>query len=707
MQSEQMLIIIVYISFFCASAAVAQRSGESPPRYDSIYDRTYTHDIYNRKPGEGSYREGIGSGNLDPEILRRPRHRRVETAKGEIVGTVVLLWNGPWKEFTRDSLVRDSARIPYLNATVFLGIPYAEPITRDRRFKPPLEKAAWRPETLHALSYRPACPQPQDHVGSERGVPAVAEDCLYLNVFSPNLSRAYGPFPVMIYIHGGEFTYGSSNLYPGHMLAASQGVVVVTFNYRLGVLGFLASGDIHSPGNYGMLDQVMAIRWVHDNIDRFNGDPRRITLFGSGAGAAAVGMHTLSSPSKEFFQRAIAMSGSEVASWAAIRHWEHALNNTRRFSQAIGCRKDPNSRQSTYQIVECLRSRSALELGKTTYKPDIGLFGWAPTVDVPSERAQIPAENRFLPNAPQTLLENGVFSPEMPFLAGVTSGEGEMFLLSDEKLRKRNFIVNQQTFKEAIRRVVFTENYTEYLKDQAVEQAIEFMYDLHAGGNDRLGMRREELVNVYSDAYFVGPMNLAMSLRARRGVRQYQYLLNASCHADDAFGKFDWQRVPHGEEIFFVFGFPFLNNDLLPVRHLRQYQWTQHDRNMSDIMMQMMANFARESTPTPSRVYNTTWQPYSSEHNWYLVLNTTNTSFNYENYRPRLGAFWTDYLPGQYAPSTPSPYATDHPILQDLTRWRVVSGASVFFLIFSLIILLITCVSYHRYRHNVESNYWG
>lgn len=167
----------------------------------------------------------------------------------------------------------------------------------------------------------------------------VDEDCLYLNIFSPNVSLLIlkiickesinksinlqidsglaQPYSVMLYIHGGEFTHGASNLFPAHILAAFYDVVVVSINYRLGALGkfflkkiiyenlliitysyivflatvgFLSTGDENSPGNYGILDQAMALRWVYDNIGDFNGNPDAITLFGPGAGAASAGL---------------------------------------------------------------------------------------------------------------------------------------------------------------------------------------------------------------------------------------------------------------------------------------------------------------------------------------------------------------------------------------------------------------------------------
>lgn len=97
-------------------------------------------------------------------------------------------------------------------------------------------------------------------------------------------------YPVMVYIHGGNFISGASNTFPGHIMATFYRVVVVTINYRLGALGFLSTGDVNSPGNYGILDQAMALRWVYDNAENFNGDRNSITLFGPGAGAASSGL---------------------------------------------------------------------------------------------------------------------------------------------------------------------------------------------------------------------------------------------------------------------------------------------------------------------------------------------------------------------------------------------------------------------------------
>jgi len=133
--------------------------------------------------------------------------------------------------------------------------------------------------------------------GQSSGIIQVDEDCLFLNVYSPDVGSGVegAPFPVIFYIHDGDFIHGASTQFPPHQLVGWYKVVVVTVNFRLGSLGFLSTADEYSPGNYGMLDLAMALTWVSENIRSFNGDPERITLVGLGSGAAAAGLLMVSS----------------------------------------------------------------------------------------------------------------------------------------------------------------------------------------------------------------------------------------------------------------------------------------------------------------------------------------------------------------------------------------------------------------------------
>ena len=187
-------------------------------------------------------------------------------------------------------------------------------------------------------------------------------------------------FPVMFYIHDGQFEHGSGNEFPGHQLAAWGQVVVVTFNYRLGALGFLSTGDHHSPGNYGLLDMAMALKWVYDNVNSFQGDRERITVFGPGAGGASAGLLAIMPKTKSMVRRVISTSGSPLADWAAINDKFRAMNTSMVFGERVGCAID-----KSWRLVDCIRrGRSAEELTNIEFKPEIGTWPWAPVVQVSS-----------------------------------------------------------------------------------------------------------------------------------------------------------------------------------------------------------------------------------------------------------------------------------------------------------------------------------
>jgi para-nitrobenzyl esterase len=206
--------------------------------------------------------------------------------------------------------------------TVFKGIPFAAPPVGSLRWHAPMPPAAW-PGVRAANTFSPSCIQtivtekkPWTYEFMAHG--EVSEDCLYLNVWTPSAS-ANAKRPVLVYIYGGANVEGSGSIpaYDGEGLASKE-LVVVTFNYRVGVLGFLSHPDLNqesgysASGNYGLLDQIAALRWVHDNIAAFGGDPARVTVAGQSAGASAVHSLTASPLAKGLFQRAIADSGAGI-----------------------------------------------------------------------------------------------------------------------------------------------------------------------------------------------------------------------------------------------------------------------------------------------------------------------------------------------------------------------------------------------------------
>lgn len=192
----------------------------------------------------------------------------------------------------------------------FLGMPYARPPLGDLRWRPP-QPAPAHEGVRAASAYGPACPQPR---AGQRGLAATSEDCLTLNVWTPGLDD--GKRPVMVWIHGGGFRAGSGRI-AGEAFAA-RGVVTVSFNYRLGPLGFFSHEALDSrEANYGLLDMVLALQWVRANIGQFGGDPGNVTIFGVSAGGMAVSLLMVSPQAEGLFHRAIAQSG--YGTWALPR----------------------------------------------------------------------------------------------------------------------------------------------------------------------------------------------------------------------------------------------------------------------------------------------------------------------------------------------------------------------------------------------------
>jgi para-nitrobenzyl esterase len=226
---------------------------------------------------------------------------------------------------------------------VFKGVPYAAPPTGDLRWRPPAPVTHWQ-GVRDATQFGAGCPQQL----STFATPPFSEDCLFLNVYTTSLHREDGDGrPVIVWIHGGGWTQGDGRGFDGTKLA-QDGVVVVTINYRLGALGWLAHPALAaqpggSTGNYGQMDQQAALRWVQRNIRQFGGDPYNVTIAGQSAGALSVLAHLISPGSRGLFQRAIVQSGSFALTQLSLAQGE-AFGEA--FASSVGCGS---------QSADCLR----------------------------------------------------------------------------------------------------------------------------------------------------------------------------------------------------------------------------------------------------------------------------------------------------------------------------------------------------------------
>jgi para-nitrobenzyl esterase len=302
----------------------------------------------------------------------------------------------------------------------FLGIPYAAPPTGVRRWRPPEQPAAW--SGVHdASQFGKACPQDTQ----PRGTTTVTtdEDCLTVNVWAPHTARP--PRAVMVWIHGGGFTRGASSfpVYDGSQLAGDGDVVVVSLNYRLGALGFLshpalsAEDSQHASGNYGLLDQVAALRWVAANISAFGGDPGNVTIFGESAGGESVCALMATPLAHGLFARAIIESAQCVGDKVVpplrnAPHGESGEQQGLRVAAQLGC---PGSGADA---ASCLRGKSAADIIQTT-PGQLGFLG-------KGERYGLVIDGTTLTDSPGEMLTAGKLA-RVPVLLGTNSDEGTLF----------------------------------------------------------------------------------------------------------------------------------------------------------------------------------------------------------------------------------------------------------------------------------------
>uniref|UniRef100_A0A3Q2G8Z5 Neuroligin 4 X-linked a n=1 Tax=Cyprinodon variegatus TaxID=28743 RepID=A0A3Q2G8Z5_CYPVA len=407
----------------------------------------------------------------------------------------------------------------------YLGIPYALAPTGERRFQPPEPPMSW-PGIRNATHFAPVCPQfLEDRFLLNDMLPVwftanldtivsyvqeQSEDCLYLNIYVPtedDIHDENGLKPVMVYIHGGSYVEGTGNMIDGSILASYGNVIVITVNYRVGVgLGF-STGDQAAKGNYGLLDQIQALRWIKENIHAFKGDPKRVTIFGSGAGASCVSLLCLSHYSEDLFQKAIIQSGTALSSWAV--NYQPA-KYTRSLAEKVGC-----NMLDTIDLVECLQKKSYKELIEQYVTPAKYHIAFGPVID-----------GDVIPDDPQILMEQGEFL-NYDIMLGVNQGEGFKFV---DGIVDSEDGVSANDFDFAVSD--FVDHLYGYPEGKdTLRETIKFMYTDWAD-KENPETRRKTLVALFTDHQWVAPAVATADLHAQYGSPTYFYAFYHHCQSD-------------------------------------------------------------------------------------------------------------------------------------------------------------------------------
>lgn len=459
-------------------------------------------------------------------------HARI--AQGELVGQVTGM--GPY---------------------AFKGIPYAAPPVGPLRWKAPQPAPGWQ-GVRDAAKFGPACmQQPTLRIPTS----AMSEDCLYLNVWTPNLHPDQ-PAPVLVFIPGGAFTSGAGSLagYDGTNLAM-RGAVVVTLNYRLGLFGFFAHPDLtaasphHAAGNFGLLDQMAALRWVRRNIAAFGGNPRDVTVFGQSAGATSIGYLMVSPLAAGLFDRAILESPSILFLATPELHKPYeGLSSMESIGLAVAPHIDELESMPAAELMARANSAARRYLspaggGQTRLRPENTLndpvpqLPWAPFVDgyvIPDQPAKLYAKERYM---------------HIPTMAGTNANEGNTFLW-------RYHPASTASFTEWV-----DENFAPCAK------TILALY----------GPATAAQAHVAADRLITDALFLHSTFLFARDTHGFLYQFSYVGPA----GKSNGMGAFHGSEVPYVFGHT----------HLPGSKYQSADHRLSDQMMTMWLHFARTGNP--------------------------------------------------------------------------------------------------------------
>ncbi|XP_046629890.1 venom carboxylesterase-6-like [Neodiprion virginianus] len=483
------------------------------------------------------------------------------------------------------------------NISAFLGIPYAQPPTGSLRFADPVAADGWN-GTRNAIVDPSMCPQVL------AGIKLGQEDCLYLNVYTPKLfeNTSSTVLPVMVFIYGGSYLSGSSQTY-GPVYIADKDVILVTLNYRLGPMGFLSTGDEVASGNWGLKDQVLALKWVRNNIGNFGGDPDHVTIFGESAGAASVHLLTLSNSTTGLFHKFITQSGSALSPWAYIPRAAYA-DRAFELGGYVGC-----SNATTESLVNCLRETNISDILGVYSK----FYTWRSQPSVVWAATDEPdVEGAFLTDSPTNLINAGKIR-DIPWMTGSNRDEG-LFItteLYENETLLNDFVENVDSVLPVLLSLTYQED-----SGAAWVKSIKSFYF-----NDDFSTNKTEILDnltrLISDARYIYPNYAALQQQLNlAGNPQYLYTFNYLGSLSFTFfygGSTVEYGVAHGDDLIYLF-------PLESTFQIFNKTMSSADLEMVETMVELWTSFAINGTPAISGVDGTTtWTQYSTDDNYLQI----------------------------------------------------------------------------------------
>ncbi|XP_073951803.1 esterase FE4-like [Choristoneura fumiferana] len=494
----------------------------------------------------------------------------------------------------------------------YLGIPYAT-TNQSSRFKEPFPPPKWE-GVFRATDDSTACPQ--DNFLVIRGT----EDCLKINVFVPVYAER--PLPVMVFVHGGAFFLGDGGkVFYGPQFLLNHDVILVTFNYRLGILGFLCLGIKEAPGNAGLKDQLAALRWVKRNIEAFGGDSNRITVFGVSAGAASISLLIASGKVDGIIHRAIIQSGSAVAHWSITRKpvWVASY-----VLKSLGHdTKDP------HELYNILSKMSSRELAALPHEKPLEPYLDTQLIHLPCIEKPFPGTESLITDYPFNLFKKN--PTNISIIHGTNSEEGLFFVAYDEeegiKHRDGKFLMATD------------------LEFETCEEAVNVSKVIHKFyfGDKRINTESiMELSELYKHIHFEMPSIIESEIISEvSSAPVYNYYFKyfgKRNYLKLSLGFDDSEGACHGDELLYIFDamfWPFKIDD--------------EDKLMIERMTGMWTNFAKYGDPTPEKTESLPikWYPSSKGKIKFLHIDK-NMSMENDMPSPEAYRMWKDIYTKYY-----------------------------------------------------------
>ncbi|KAK3583367.1 hypothetical protein CHS0354_038986 [Potamilus streckersoni] len=559
---------------------------------------------------------------------------------GKTVNTIYGTLRGLRREFP--------ANYSLLPIEAYFGLQYGLLKGTTLRFMPPKNPIEKFDFIRKFVKYEPVCPQRKiltekeiSQIFTNLNLPQLrrimeytkyqTEECLRLNLFVPvrdwNDTRL---MPVMVFIHGESYDVGTGNAYDGSVLASYGGIIVVTVNYRLGVLGFLSTGDSHARGNYALLDLLAILTWIKDNIAAFGGDKDRVTLFGHGYGAALINVFLFSNMARDetYFQRVILQSGSALSSWAMSVNPSMCA---KRMAINVNCTGSLNNSE---RLINCLRSKSVEELVENVPLAPKYYSCFAPTLN----------SQGFVSQSIQELMKDKrTRFAKTPIIFGITRDEAYSYLTEEDI---RNGIGNAR--KAQILRT-FVQNIYHHQR-QKIFNILDHEYASWEKTQDD-STRRINIINMLSDALYVAPL-IEVAKEHSKHSDTYLYVFS---HSTVSESYPDWIKGAHGDDLPYTFGAPLVGG-ISPFPTV----YTDAEKILSENIMQFWTNFAKTGDPNlpednlpanaftgRSRNQGIRWWKYDTGSQMYLAFGEApgKEPIIRSHYRGKEMALWMNLLP--------------------------------------------------------------